>query len=84
MNNRINLTDMGQELVTKTLALARAAHESGNIDKFKSGRHRFVRLHQLGQLIETFVRHFHDTDVRVNGAEGIVCGFCSRLGDCIK
>ncbi|MNJ00694.1 hypothetical protein D3C73_1601030 [compost metagenome] len=75
---------MGQELVAQTFTLARAAHESGNIDKFKSGRHRLVRLHQLGQLIETFVRHFHDTHVRVNGAERIVSGFCSRLCDCIK
>ncbi|MNL59627.1 hypothetical protein D3C87_1833710 [compost metagenome] len=84
MNNRIHFTDMRQELVAQTFALARPAYETGNIHEFKGSRNRLVRLHQLCQLIQALIRHFHDTYVGVNCAKRIVGGFCSRLRNCIE
>ncbi|MNS36907.1 hypothetical protein D3C72_691070 [compost metagenome] len=84
MHNRIHFTDVSKELVTKTFPLACAAHKPGDIYEFKRRRHGAVRHHELSQLVEPLVRHFHYADVRVDGAERIVRGFGTCLRDRIK
>ena len=34
----------------------------------------FLLVCQIGQLVQPLVRHSHDAGVRLNGAEGVVCG----------
>ena len=38
----------------------------------------------IREKIQTLVRHRDDTDVGVDGAEGIVCRGCSRVGQRIE
>ncbi|MNW46630.1 hypothetical protein D3C74_239360 [compost metagenome] len=84
MNDGIHLADVRQELVAKTLALARTAHQSGDIDKFKCRRNRAVRNDQFGQLVESLVRHLNHADVWIDRTKRIVGGFGPRLGYRVK
>ncbi|MNV68760.1 hypothetical protein D3C71_1616310 [compost metagenome] len=84
MNNRIHLTDMSQELVPQALTLAGALHKTGDIDKFESGGHYPVGSYNLGQLLETLVRHFYYAHIGINGAERVIGGFRPGLGNCIE
>ncbi|MNC33750.1 hypothetical protein D3C75_821560 [compost metagenome] len=84
VDNGIHLADMGQELVAQTLALTCAFYKTGNIDKFKSGRHDPVGIHNLRQLLETLVRHFHYAHIGINGTERVIGGFRPGLGNCIE
>ena len=84
MDDRIDLADIGEELVSQAFALACTAYKTGDIDEFDDGRCIFLRVIHLGQFVQTAVRDRYDADVRLNGAERIVCGFCACFGDCVK
>ena len=76
MHNGVALADVAQELVAQTRALTGTLHKTCDIHEFHDGRGLFIGLPDLGQLVQTLVRHGHDAAVRLDGAEGIVCGFC--------
>ena len=38
MGNGVALTDVGEELIAKAFALARAGNQTGDVDEFDSGR----------------------------------------------
>ena len=72
VRDRVGLADVREELVAEALALRRAGHEARDVDEFDRGRHDLLRLHDLRQRVEPQVRHRHDADVGVDGAERIV------------
>ena len=76
MHNGVALADVAQELVAKACTLAGTLHKARDIHELHDGRGLFVGLPDLGQLVQTLVRHGYDAAVRLDGAEGIVCGFC--------
>ena len=76
MHNGVALADVAQELVAQTRALTGTLHKACDIHEFHDGRGLFIGLPDLGQLVQTLVRHGHDAAVRLDGAEGIVCSFC--------
>jgi hypothetical protein len=43
-----------------------------------------ARLLDIGEAVDTFVRHRHDAHIGVDGAEGIVLGRGFRLGDGVE
>ena len=63
-----------QERVALALALARAAHQAGDVDEVDRGGHRALGLDDLAQRVEARVGHRHDADVGLDGAERVVRG----------
>ncbi len=69
MGDRIGLTDIGEEFVTKAFTLGGASYQASNIDKFHGGRNHALRLNEFGQLVLTWVGNSYGTLVGFNGAE---------------
>ena len=72
MHDGVALTDVAEELVAQTGALACALDQTGDIDELHDGGSLFVGLPDLSQLIQPLVGHGHDAAVRLDGAERIV------------
>ncbi|ABU76745.1 hypothetical protein ESA_01487 [Cronobacter sakazakii ATCC BAA-894] len=70
--------DVGQELVAQAFTFGRALHQTGDIHKFHRGRQNTLRLHDLGDFVQTRIGHRHDAGVRLNGTEREV----RRLNTC--
>ena len=84
VDNRVAAADVGQELVAQTFALRCALHETCNVDKLNDGRGELLRVMLVAQPLEPLVRHGHDADIRVNGAERIVVCCNASICDCIE
>ena len=84
VDDRVHLSDMGQELVAQALALARAAHQARDVHELHDRRGGLFRVVQVGQRLEPLVRHGDHADVGVDRAEGIVCALRARLRDRIE
>lgn len=90
MENHTHLSNCAQKLVSKALSLVRSLNQSGDVDKLHFVIDRALRVTNLGELIQSRIRHRHDCSlseprfmgdqdiclVRVNRAEGIVSHFC--------
>ena len=72
MGDRVALADVGEKLVAEPLALRRAADEAGDVDEGQPGRDDLLRAGDLGQDVETRVRHRDLADVGLDGAKRIV------------
>ena len=80
MDNRVHLTDVAQKLVAEPLSLRGSLHQSCDVHKLDhGGRHLFGVIH-ISQKLQPLVRNGHDSHIRVDGAERIVCRFRSRFG----
>ena len=78
-------TDIGQELVAQSFALARPSHQTGNVDEVHRGVNGLGGSDQLGQGVYTGIRHRHRSLVRLDGAEGIIRGLgVLRPGQCVE
>ena len=84
LTGRVGLTDVGEELVAQALALARAAHQPGDVDERHRRRDRTGAVEQRGQLVEPGIRHAHDADVGVDRRERIVRGEHGVLGQRVE
>lgn len=84
VDDRVHLTDVGQEFVAETFAFARALHQASNVDEFDHRRGHLDRIVQLRELVEPLVRHAHDPDVRIDGAERIIGALRSCVGDGVE
>ena len=84
MDDRVDFTDICQELVAQALALGRALDKSCDIHELDhSGSHLFGMIH-LAQKADPLIRHRDHADIGVDGAEGIVCRLCAGFGQRIK
>ena len=84
MHNGVHLADIGEELISQALALAGAAHQPGDVHKFNGCGRVFFRMVHLRELVQPLVGDRHHADIRLNGAEWIVCGLCARIGNRVK
>ena len=75
----IHLTDVLKELVAQPLALRCALHKTRDIDKANTRRGRLLGMVEIGQHLETRIRHRHHAHIRLNRAERIVRRLCTRL-----
>ena len=86
VHDRIDLADVGQELVAQALALRRALDEAGNIHKLDHGRRDLFGVIHLPQQADPLIRNGDDAHVGVDRAEGIVgrfrARFCQRVEQC--
>jgi hypothetical protein len=76
VEDRVDLADVGEELVAEPLALARAAHDARDVDDADHRGDDLLALDVLEDLLEVLVRHRDDADVRLDRAERVVlrCG----------
>ena len=84
VNDGVNLADVGQELVAKALALACAAHQTGDVHELDHRRRGLLCVIEIGQRLQTLIRYSDHADIRVDGAERIVCAFRARLRNCVE
>src|SRR5210317_1307502 len=80
----IGLADVGEKLVAQSLALGRALHQSGDIDELHSRIEYLLRLDDCSQLVESWIRYGHDTNIRINGAERIILRLYTCLGQRVE
>ena len=72
VRDRIGLADVREELVAEAFTLRRAGDEARDVDELDRGRQDLLRLDDRRKRVEPRIRHRHDADVRVDGAERIV------------
>ena len=80
MNDRIHLTDVGQEFVAQTFSLTGTLHQPCNVNEFHSRGNGVETAAELGELIKTLIRYCHRADVRLDGAERKVGGLRLSVG----
>ena len=74
MDDGVALADVAEEFVAEACALTCALHEACDVHELHDGGGLLVGLPDLSQLVQPLVGHGHDAAVRLDGAEGIVCG----------
>ena len=84
VHNGVHLADVGQELIAQSLALGRAAHQTGDIDKLDDGRGDLFGIIHLGQHIQPLVRNRHHAGIGLYRAKRIVGRLRSCLGNGIE
>ena len=84
VENSICLTDVGQELIAQSFALAGALHQSGNINNLHRGGHHAPRVDYLGQLVKAFVRHSDYAHIRLYCAEREICCLCLGIAQTVE
>ena len=76
MDDGVSLTDVAEEFVSQSLALAGALHESGDVYNLACCRHDASRVYNLGELGESLVGHGNHAHVRFYRTEREVCSLC--------
>ena len=84
VHNGVHLADVGQELIAQSLALGRAAHQTGDIDKLDDGRGDLFGIIHLGQHIQPLVRNRHHAGIGLYRTKRIVGRLRSCLGNGIE
>ena len=85
MHDGIHFADVAEEFIAEAFALARAFDEASDVHEFNRRRDQLRGAGNLREHREALVRHGDDAGVRLDGAEGIVCGLrLAGAGDCIK
>ena len=84
VDDGVDFTDVGEELVPQALALGSAFYQAGDVHEFNAGVDDLLGIIHIVQDLQPFIRHLHHPDVGVNGAEGIILRLGTCLGDCIE
>ena len=84
MDDGVDFTDVGQELVAEALALGRAFDETGDVHEFDGRRHDGFRMVEFCEQVEALIGDRNDADVGLDGAERVVRGLGARVGDGIE
>ena len=82
-HDRVDLADVGEELVAESLTLAGAFDEAADVDDLDRGVDDVLRLRHRGQAVEALVGHLGDADVRVLGGERVRRGERTTAGECV-
>src|SRR5204863_10160210 len=80
----IALTDVPEELVAETFALARPLHQAGDIDDLHRGRQDALWVHQRRGLVQAYIRYRDRTHVGFDGAEGEVGRLCLGIAQTVE
>ena len=84
MHNSVHFPDIAQELIAQSFPLRCALYKPGDIHEFDGGRRHLLRLVHISQQLQSFIRHRHNADIRVDRAERIIGRFRSRFRQRIK
>ena len=84
VQDSIRLTDVGQELIPQPFALARALHQTSDVDDLDGRGDDALGLDDLGQLRQALIGDGDDPDVGLDGAEGEVSGLRLRVGEAVE
>ena len=84
VDNRINLTDMGEELVAETFALGSALYKTCDINEFNDSGGELLGLMEISQPVQPLIRHGNHTHIGVNGAESIIIRRNTCVGNSIE
>ena len=83
MDDSIHLADVGEKLVSESLALGSALYQTGNIHKFYDSRGNLGGMVERCQLLKPLVWNGNHTHIRVDGTEGVIgrlgAGLCQRV-----
>ena len=77
----IRLADVCQELVAQALALGGALHKAGDVHELHRGGHDAARMHDVGELLKTAVRHVDNAHVGLDRGKGVVGREAALLGE---
>ena len=80
----IGFTDVGQELVAQAFTFRGAGHQACDVDEFHGGRQDALWIDDGRQGFQAWIRHRHDTAVRLDGAEGEVLGRDTGFGQGVE
>ena len=81
VDDRIHLTDIGQELVTQSLPLTRPLDQAGDVHELHPSGNRVLTVAELSEPVEPFIRYRHRSNVGLDGAEGEVGCLGLGVGD---
>ena len=84
MDDGVGGADVAQELVAQTLALGGALHQTGDVHEFDDGGGKLLGIVHIPEPLQPLVGNGHHAHVGVYGAEGIVGGFGTGVGDCVE
>ena len=85
LRDRIGFADVRQELVAEAFTLGGAGHEARDVDELDRRRQHLFGPCDCGERVQPQVRHRHDADVGIDGAERIVGrGGVLRLRDRVE
>ena len=82
-HDRVDLADVGEELVAEPLTLARPLDEPTDVDDLDGGVDDVLRLRHRGEAIEPVVGDLGDADVRVLRGERVRGGEGPTAGECV-
>src|SRR5690606_19416085 len=83
MGDRIDLTDVSEELVPEAFAFRSTTHETRDVDKADT-RGDLDRLVDLCELLESRIGNRNDTDVGLNGTKWEVLRLRFRSGERVE
>ena len=69
---------MSQELVSEAFSLAGAADQAGDVDDLDARWDDLLGVDHAVELVQAWIRHWNDTCVRLDGAEGVVRALRTR------
>ena len=76
VDDGVCFTNVSQELVAQSLALAGAFYQSGDVYNLACGGHNAARMHDFGKLGEPLVGHGNHAHVRLNSTKGEIGSLC--------
>ena len=77
MYDCIYFTDICKELVAEAFTLGCTLYQTCDINKFDNSRCHLLRVVKIPEQFQSFIRNSNHADVRVDGTERVVCGFCA-------
>ena len=84
MDDGIGGADVAQELVAQTLALACALDQTGDVNELDDGGGGLLGGIEIAQPLQPLIGHGDHAHIGVDGAEGIVVGGNTGIGDGIE
>ena len=81
MDQDSDLADRGQEAVSQPLALRGTRDQTGDINEFDCSRDNPFGGNQFDDPVEPLVRYADHADIRIDGAERIICRFGRCRGE---
>ena len=82
-DDRVDLADVGEELVAEPFTLARPLDEATDVDDLDGGVDDVLRLRHRGEAIEPVVGDLGDADVRILRGERVRGGERTTTGECV-
>ena len=84
MDDGVGGADVAEELVAQTLALAGALDETGDVDELDDGGGGLLGGIEIAQPLQPLIGHGDHAHIGVDGAEGIIVGGNTGVGDGIE